>query len=58
MYHVITTDQIFDLLGAVSCHRDLIEIEHYILSHLLYYHKHDIVLFYQAIDLLTEIFVR
>ena len=45
-----TADQIFDLLGAVSCERDLIEIEHYVLTNHVAYAPYDVGLFLAAID--------
>jgi len=34
---VYTPDQIFDIIGSVTCQSDLIEIEHYVLSNQISY---------------------
>lgn len=47
---VYTTDQIFDILGSVSCETDLIEIEHYVLSNELLYTWYDVELFKNSIS--------
>lgn len=39
---VYTPDQLFNILGSVSCETDLIEIEHYILSNEVAYQWHTI----------------
>lgn len=49
-------DQVFDLLGSVSCETDLIEITHYVHSHWEYYSPIDVNLFLQSISLINEIF--
>lgn len=51
-----TPNQIFDLLGSVSCEMDLIEIEHYIIAHRRSYPFYDLVLFTECIENLYQIF--
>lgn len=53
-----TPDQIFDLLGAVSCERDLIEIEYYILSQRRDYIITDLILFTDCIEDLYSILIK
>lgn len=55
MITYITTDQLFDLLGAVSCETDLIEIEHYILSNRAAYTWFDLIILTDIIENLYSI---
>mgnify|MGYP001557516212 CR=1 FL=1 len=47
---VYTADQIFNILGSVSCETDLIEIEHYVLSNENRYTWYDVELFKNSIS--------
>lgn len=51
-----TEDQVFDLLGSVTCETDAIEIEHYVKSHWQYYSALDVRLFLQSINMINQIF--
>lgn len=51
-----TEDQIFDLLGNVTCETDVIEIDHYVRSHWQYYSALDVRLFLQSINMINQIF--
>lgn len=53
-----TTEQIFDLLGSVSCDTDLIHIEHYVISNRKSYTLFDLQLFEKSIDMLYEALVK
>lgn len=51
-----TPDQIFTLLGNVTCERDVIEIEHYLLSNQLAYDPFDFELFMRSVDIYWSVF--
>lgn len=50
-----TTDEIFAILGAISCERDLIEIEHYVLSNESAFAWYDVIIIKQCIEDLYSI---
>lgn len=50
-----TTNQIFDILGQISCETDLIEIEHYVLTNSDAYAWYDVLLFNECITDLYSI---
>lgn len=52
-----TPDQIFEILGSVSCETDLIEIEYYVLSHERFYCPLDLILFTTCFNFLNKIFI-
>lgn len=56
MIHYITPDQIFDLLGSVSCYLDLYFIEHYIRSNAHAYDTTTLTIMLLAVDDLNQIF--
>lgn len=51
-----TPDEIFDLLGEVSCERDVLEIWHYIIANCTSYTIFDFELFEKSINIYREIF--
>lgn len=53
---VYTPDQVFDLLGSVSCEADLIELEYYIIDNYTRYSVFDFILFITALNDLNKIF--
>lgn len=52
---VYTADQIFDILGSITCQSDLIEIEHYIISNRAAYAWFDLILFQECIENLYSV---
>lgn len=50
-----TADQIFDILGSISCQSDLIEIEHYIISNRTSYAWFDLIIFFECIENLYSV---
>lgn len=52
-----TTDEIFDLLGEVSCNRDVLEIWHYVLTHKKMYSIADLHLFEGSIQIYLQLFI-
>lgn len=50
-----TADQIFDILGSISCQSDLIEIEHYIISNPTAYAWFDLIIFFECIETLYSV---
>lgn len=52
-----TTDQLFDLLATVSCHKDVIEVNHYILTYHEHYSTLDLTLLLRSINILHNVFI-
>ena len=47
-----TVDEIFELLGSVSCQSDIIEIEHYVITHRQEYPFYAVIMFATIIETL------
>lgn len=53
---IYTPEQIFDLLAAVSCEKDVVMIDAYVSAYWHYYTVLDVRLFLQSIRMIKEIF--
>lgn len=56
MIHYITPQQLFDLLGSVSCYLDLYHIEHYIRNNHHAYDAITLTILLIAVDDLNQVF--
>lgn len=51
-----THDEIFTLLGNVTCERDVIEIQHYLLTNQAQYDPFEFELFMRSVEIYWEVF--
>lgn len=53
-----TTNELFELLGSASCHRDVIEVNYYILGNFDHYTTNDLIKLLCSINILHNVFIK